>query len=87
MFRLFVYSTEYREGEYKEDQDPDYKPDKDADAVDLDDTQDEEEFIPLDPNNGNLPDSTTEGGADEEWRQQPEEVELEEEDEKEVCNT
>lgn len=76
-------NTEYREGEYKEDLDPDYKPDKDADAVDLDDTQDEEEFIPFDPNNGNLPDSTTEGAGDEEWRQQPEEVELEEEDEKE----
>lgn len=76
-------NTEYREGEYKEDQDPDYKPDKDADAFDLDDTQDEDEFIPFDPNNGNLPDSTTEGADAEEWRQQPEEVELEEEDERE----
>jgi len=34
--------TEYREGDYAEDQDPDYEPENDKEAANLDDTQDEE---------------------------------------------
>merc|ERR1712029_412643 len=64
--------TEYREGAYQEEQDPDYEPEKDKE-VDLDDTQhagDEESAA--------LETSANAGG--EEWRQ-AEEVELDGDDE------
>merc|ERR1719295_2340816 len=34
--------TQYREDDYEEEQDPDYEPDNDKEAANLDDTQDEE---------------------------------------------
>merc|ERR1712212_1139577 len=45
--------TEYREGDYVEEQDPDYEPEKDKEAVDLDDTQDEESGEVALENSGN----------------------------------
>merc|ERR1712029_501846 len=64
--------TEYMEGAYQEEQDPDYEPEKDKE-VDLDDTQDagDEESAALET-------SANAGGED--WRQ-AEEVELEGDDE------
>jgi len=76
-------NTEYREGDYAEEQDPDYEPEKDTDAVNLDDSQDEAAIADVSVNSGNaLPDSTTGGGEDEEWRQ-TEEVEINSDQEKE----
>ena len=42
MHAFVFYRTEYREGDYKEDEDADYKPEEDIEAADLNDTQDED---------------------------------------------
>jgi len=68
--------TEYREGDYKEDEDADYKPEEDIEAADLNDTQDED----LEEEDEATP-AAAEGG--EAWRgQDAEDAEVDSEDDK-----
>jgi len=70
--------TEYREGDYKEDEDADYKPEEDVEAVDLNDTQDEE----LEEEEEDDGAAATAAGAEdgEAWRGQDAEVDSEDDD-------
>ena len=75
MHAFVFYRTEYREGDYKEDEDADYKPEEDIEAADLNDTQDED----LEEEDEATP--AAEGG--EAWRgQDAEDAEVDSEDDK-----
>ena len=71
---IVFYRTEYREADYKEDEDADYKPEEDIEAADLNDTQDED----LEED-----DATPAAEGGEAWRgQATEDAEVDSEDDK-----